>query len=171
MNLKKFFAAIVFATLISLSNCYAAETIASTPPDSDSWMLALVKENSDYYLVAYNNQMNNGALIPYDSKFYNFYLNESPVIFTMYIPGDQRDADANLGEWDEDFHLLPVYALFNYSNGRVNLESYLSSGKGLKPSHYQGRIQSPYHIKLATIFLTRMPELHRAVESKGITLP
>ena len=170
--LKKFFVAIIFAALLSVNNCYASfEEVAATTPDSDSWFLALLKNGEEYYFAMVNKKALQGALVPYERDLYNFYLNESPIIFKMYVFESPRDVDADLGEWENKFHTIPVYALFNYSNGRVTLESYLSSGQGLNPSHYQAKIQSPYHIKLAEIFLTHMPELHRVIESKGITLP
>ena len=89
----------------------------------------------------------------------------------MAVIDSPRDVDVDFGIWEEDIHLLPVYALFNYVNGEVQLESYLSSGNGLNPSHYQGRILSPLHTKLAEIFITKMPELHKIVENEGIVLP
>ena len=171
MSVKKFFVAILFAALVSVNTCFAMELVTSTAPDSDSWLLAIMKEGNEYIFVVFNNQTEQGAVIPYDRNFYNFYLGESPLIFVMAVHDSPRDVDVDLGEWADEFHLVPVYALFNYKNGKVTLDSYLSSGAGLNPSHYQGRIQSPYHIKLAEVFLTRMPDLHKAVESNGVVLP
>ena len=172
--LKNFFLAIIFAAFLSLNTCYASETLASTTPDSEGWILAIEKDDDgDYLFVAYNDNTQQGGLVAYDKKFYNFYLNESPIIFIMGVAKSPRDVDVNFGEWSNDgeAHVFPVYALFEYNNGRVTLDSYLSSGEGLHPSHYQGRIQSPYHIKLAEVFLMKMPELHKVVESKGVNLP
>lgn len=171
--LKKFFVAIIFAALISVNNCYAAfEAVAATSIDSDSWFLAIIKNSdNDYYFAMVNKQNQKGAIVPYERKLYNFYFNKSPVIFTMYVLESPRDVDANLGEWSGDFHLLPVYSNFEYENGRVIPETYPTSGVGLHPSHYQAIIQSPYHVKLVKVFLTKMPELHRIVENNGINLP
>ena len=176
--LKKFFAAIIFAALISVNNCYAAfEAVATTSIDSDSWFLAIIKNSdNDYYFAMVNKQNQQGAIVPYERKLYNFYFNKEqygypPLIFIMGVQDSPRDVDANLGEWSGDFHLLPVYSNFEYENGRVIPETYPTSGVGLHPSHYQARIQSPYHVKLVKVFMTKMPELHRVVESNGINLP
>lgn len=171
MSVKKFFVGIILAALISVNTCFAMDVVASTAPDSDSWLLAIMKEGNDHIFVVFNGKTEQGAIIPYDRNLYNFYLGESPLIFVMAVHDSPRDVDVDLGEWADGFHLLPVYALFNYQNGNVTIESYLSSGAGLNPSHYQGRIQSPYHIKLAEVFLKRMPDLHKAVESSGVVLP
>lgn len=174
MCLKKFFVAIIFAALISLNTCYAAETLAMTETDSEGWLLAISKDNSgDNFFVIYNYQTEQGALLPYERKLYNFYLNKSPIIFIMGVANSPHDVDQNLGKWSDDgaIHFVPVYSNFEYENGRVIPETYPTSGAGLQPSHYQGRIQSPYHIKLAKVFMTKMPELHAAVERQGVTLP
>ena len=172
MDVKKFFVAIIFAALIGVNYCRAAEVLATTNPDSEGWLLGLMQQdNGRNYFGIFNHKTKQGAWVLYERKIYDFYLNESPIIFIMGVVDSPRDVDENFGEWTDKVHLLPVYALFNYENGQVTLDSYLSSGKGLHPSHYQGRIQSPYHIKLAEIFLTHMPELHKVVDGKGINLP
>lgn len=179
MCLKKIFTAIIFAALISLNTCYAAETLAMTESDSEGWLLAISKDNSgDTFFVVYNYKMEQGALLPYERKIYDFYLNKGqygypPLIFIMRVANSPRDVDQNLGKWSDDgaIHFLPVYSNFEYENGRVIPETYPTSGAGLKPSHYQGKIQSPYHIKLVKVFMTKMPELHAAVERQGVTLP
>ena len=174
MSLKKFFVAILFAALISLNTCYAAETLAMTETDSEGWLLAISKDDSgDNFFVVYNYKTEQGALLPYEERLYNFYLNKSPIIFIMGVANSPRDVDQDLGKWSDDglIHFLPVYSDFEYENGRVIPETYPTSCNGLSASHYQAIIKSPYHIKLATVFLTKMPELHAVVESQGVTLP
>lgn len=173
MNVKKIFMALIFSLMIGLNTCAAEDDeILAVADGADPWILAITRDDDgEHYFLILNYQTKQGALVPYERRLYDFYLNESPVIFIMGVADSPRDVDEKLGEWSNNIHLLPVYALFNYSNGQVTLDSYLSSGQGLKPSHYQGRIQSPYHIKLAEVFLTQMPALHRDAESKGVTLP
>lgn len=154
------------------ATCSASEIIATTATENNPWSLSIMKsEKNEYAFVVLNFQTEQGAVIPYSRDNYDFYLKDSPFIFIMAVHDSPKDVDQDFGEWRDEFHLLPVYALFNYTDGNVNLESYLSSGQGLQPSHYQGRIQSPYHLKLAEIFLTHMPALHQAVENGGVTLP
>ena len=170
--MKKIFAFVFGISLLVMSTCSANEILATTATEGDPWSLSLMKVDADKYaFLVFNIQTEQGAVIPYNQNSYNFYQQGSPFIFIMAVKDSPKDVDNDLGEWREDMHLIPVYALFNYSNNEVNLESYLSSCNGLSSSHYQGKIQSPYHIKLAEVFLTQMPALHKAVESEGIKLP
>ena len=96
--LKKFFAAIIFAALISVNNCYAAfEAVATTSIDSDSWFLAIIKNSdNDYYFAMVNKQNQQGAIVPYERKLYNFYFNKEqygypPLIFIMGVQDSPRD--------------------------------------------------------------------------------
>ncbi len=172
MFLKKIFAFVLGVSFLVMSTCSATEILATTATEEDPWSLSIMKvDENKYAFLVFNVQTEQGAIIPYRPEYYNFYLNESPFIFIMIVKDSPSNVDTDLGEWRDDMHLMPVYALFNYSNDQVNLESYLSSCNGLSASHYQGRIQSPYHIKLAEIFLTHMPALHKAVESGGVKLP
>ena len=172
MILKKFFALFFGIMIFFTATCSANEILASTADENNPWSLSLIKtDNNEYAFLVLNFQTEQGAIIPYSRDYYNFYMGESPFIFIMAVPDSPKDVDYDLGEWRDEFHLIPVYALFNYSNGAVNLESYLSSCNGLSASHYQAHINSPYHLKLAEIFLTHMPALHKVVESGGVTLP
>lgn len=154
------------------ATCSASEMLATTATENDPWSLSLVKtDNNEYAFLVLNFQTEKGAIIPYSQDNYNFYFKDSPFIFLMAVIDSPKDVDKDLGEWRSDFHVIPIYALFNYINGNVMLESYLSSCKGLSASHYQARIQSPYHLKLAEVFLTHMPALHKAVEDGNVKLP
>ncbi len=172
MKVKKIFALIFGISLFLMSTCSANELLATTAGENNPWSLSLMKTDAgEYAFLVMNIQTDQGAIVPYSREYYNFYMEEDPFIFVMAVKDSPKDVDEKLGEWHDEFHIIPVYALFNYADGKVNLESYLSSGQGLKPSHYQGRIESPYHIKLAETFLTHMPALHKAVEDRGVTLP
>ena len=154
------------------ATCSADELLATTATDDNPWSLSIMKtDKNEYAFLVFNFQTEQGAIIPYSRDNYDFYLKDSPFIFLMAVKDSPKDVDKDLGEWRDEFHVIPVYALFNYINGNVMLESYLSSGKGLQPSHYQARIQSPYHLKLAEVFLTQMPALHKAVEDGNVSLP
>ena len=174
MKLKKFLMALIFSLLIGLNTCAAEDEILAFSADADPWILALARDNDDgnIYFLIMNHQTVQGAIVPYERRLYDFYLNNSsPLIFIMAVMDSPRDVDSDLGEWANSIHLLPVYAPFKYANGKVTLDSPLSSCNGLSASHYQRRRQSPYHTKLAEIFLTQMPALHKDAESKGVNLP
>ena len=153
--------------------------LATTYSENDSASLTLIKMKDDgsiFFTVA-NSPTSTMAFVKYSPELYNFYLNKGeygypPLIFTMMMPMQERgQLDDNFGVWDKSVHILPVYALFNVENGQVICEKPFTSEKGLKPSHYQGRIQNPVHERLIEIFMTHMPRLHEEVNSRGITLP
>ena len=177
MALKKFFAALIFSLLICVNNCNADEILAVTETP-DNWALTLVKTDGGAYLFyIIEEETEKQAFVPYDRKVYDFYLHRdsdgifSPLIFNLFTMQGPTDVDSEFGTWENRMHILPVYALFEYDGEKVFLESYLSSGEGLHPSHYQGRIKSPFHIKLAETFVTQMPAIHKIIDEKGITLP
>ena len=155
------------------------DTLAVAYPADESSILALIKMKSDGslgFMVAEKNVEPIG-LVFYSRKVYDFYLNKDtygypPLIFNMIIPQQQRgQLDDNLGEWNDNVHILPVYALFDVKDGQVICEKSFTSGKGLNPSHYQARIQNPNHVRLIEIFMTHMPRLHEIIKSKNISLP
>ena len=170
--IKKFSAIIFCIAFLIMQNCSANEILATTANDEDPWSLSIVKtDKGDYGFLILNYETEQAGLVPYNKNFYNFYLKESPLIFLMAVKDSPRDVDVELGEWKDDLHLMPVYALFNYSDGKVTMDGYPSSCSGLSASHYQGRILSPYHVKLTEVFLTHMPKLHKVVERGKISLP
>ena len=177
MALRKFLTALIFSLIVSVNVCSADEVlaVAETP---DDWALTLVKTDGGAYLFyIIEEDTNKQAFVPYDRKVYDFYLHRdsdgifSPLIFNLFTTQGPTDVDDEFGEWENRMHILPVYALFEYDGEKVFLESYLSSGEGLHPLHYQGRLQSPFHIKLAETFVTQMPALHKIIDSQGIILP
>ena len=176
MRRKNFLILLCFI-LLNFNICLASDFVIQTSEDDESWSLGIVADDSGkYFFSVYNSITSQIALIPYERELYNFYLTKGtygygPLIFLMIISNSPDDVDTDFGEWEDGIHILPVYALFDYDGENITLTSYLSSGSGLNPSHYQGRIESPYHQKLAEIFLTRMPDLHLAVEENNIFLP
>ena len=184
-NVKKI---ILLAALILLTvtSAEAAEepdlpfdNVASTYTKGETEMLALVRMKADgalLFLVMAEDAQGIG-LVPYSTELYNFYLNKGdteypPLIFGMMLPNQAREqVDDDLGDWNNDLHMLPVYVLFTVKDGKVICQKPFYSAAGLNPSHYQGRIQNPTHIRLIEIFMTHMPRLHEVVQAQGITLP
>ncbi len=186
--LKKFFVAIMFAALLSVNICYAKEELA-TVKTSEGWSVRLMKLDTLHYDFEIMDKNGNcAALVPYSTNLYDFYYdthnNKGVVIFVMGIYNAPIDDDEGLGEWEGSTHYLPVYACFEYEtphkeyysmydndDGIVKLDSWLGSCFGLSNHHYHGIIKSPHHFKLTEVLLTNMPELHRVINSKRITLP
>ena len=153
------------------------DTIALATPADESSILALIRMKSDgapgapcFMVMAKNIDII--GFVPYSREIYDFYLNESPLISVMAFPNQQRaQVDDELGDWDEDLHIIPFYALFEVQNGQVICQKPFSSARGLNPSHYHGRIKNTDHERLIEILMILMPQLHQAVESNNISLP
>ena len=119
--------------------------------------------------------------IPYSREIYNFYLNKnqfgsySPLIFNMIVldmTGQKREQlDDNLGEWQGEAHIIPVYALFNVEDGKIICEKPFFAASGLESTHYHDTIKNPTYERLIEMFLTQMPRFHRMIESKDMDLP
>lgn len=177
MDVKKFFVLVILAALMSINICHAEKILADTSEKSGPYFLALVKDDDTFLFKIYNRGGYEMAFIPYDRALYNFYLTQdeyglySPAIFEMFIKENPGGTDTELGAWEGYMHILPVYALFNYVDGKIVIEYPFWSGEVLNPSHYHSKIQEEIHTKLLTVFLTHMPALHESVNAKGITLP
>ena len=172
MDVKKIFVLLILAALISFNICHAEKILADTSEKSDPYFLALVKNDDDSFLFSIYNRSNyEMAFIPYDRELYNFYLKQSPAIFKMFRMENPGGTDTELGAWEGYMHIMPVYALFNYDDGKVVVDYPFWSGESLNPSHYHSKIEEEIHTKLLTIFLTHMPALHKKVNAAGIILP
>ena len=178
MDVRKISVSLILAALISFNVCYAEKILADTSKKSDAYFLALVKNDNDSLLFyIYDNAGNEMAFIPYNRDLYDFYLTQdeyglySPAIFKMFIRENPGGTDTDLGAWEGYMHILPVYALFDYVDGKILIEYPFWSGEVLNPSHYHNAIKEAVHTKLLEVFLTHMPTLHEAVEAKGIILP
>lgn len=156
------------------------DPLATTASDTDSGALTLIrmKDTAELCFLVADNKAQALGMVPYTSRIYDFYLHKnssggySPFIFMMVLPMEIRgQIDDDLGEWQENFHLLPVYALFDVKNGQVICEKPFYSASGINPSHYQGTIRNPNHERLVEIFLTHMPRLHRLIRDQHISLP
>lgn len=157
------------------------DPLATTATETDSGALTLVvmKDTRELCFIVADNKARALGMVPYTSRIYDFYLRKDssggypPFIFMMVLPMETRgQIDDDLGEWQENFHLLPVYALFDVkSGGQVVCEKPFYSARGLNPSHYQGTIRNPNHERLIEIFLTHMPRLHRLIRDQHISLP
>lgn len=156
------------------------DPLATTASDTDSGALTLVvmKDTRELCFIVADNKARALGMVPYTSRIYDFYLRKDstggypPFIFMMVLPMEVRgQIDDNLGEWQENFHLLPVYALFNVQNGQVICEKPFYSKSSLQSTHYHDTIKNPNHERLVEIFLTHMPRLHRLIRDQHISLP
>lgn len=174
--------------VLTAADCAAAppdnglpfDPLATTATEDDSGALTLIriKNTGELCFLVADNKAQALGMVPYTSRIYDFYLRKDktgypPFIFQMVLPMETRgQLDDDLGEWQETFHLLPVYALFDVkAGGQIVCEKPFYSASTLNPSHYQARIQNPNHERLIEIFLTHMPRLHRLIRDQQISLP
>lgn len=172
--------------ILSATNVEAADddlpfdTLAIAYPVDESSILALIRMKSDgsLGLMVAEKSLEPIGLVGYSRAVYDFYLTEKtsagypPLIFNLVIPQQQRgQVDDDLGDWSDNVHIVPVYALFDVKDGQVICQKPFYSASGLNPSHYQGRIQNPNHERLVELFMTYMPHLHESVAAQNISLP
>lgn len=179
---------LLFALIFFSANVEAAppdnglpfDPLATTASDNDSGALTLVvmKDTNELCFIVADNKARALGMVPYTSRIYDFYLQRDssggcpPFMFMMVLPMETRgQIDDNLGEWQENFHLIPVYALFNVEGGQVICEKPFFSASSLQSTHYHDTIKNPNHERLIEIFMTHMPRLHRLVRDQHISLP
>ena len=153
----------------------AGKALAVSPID-DKGYLALVQKDSSYYFVVRDAADKTTAWVSYDSKIYNFKpasskKTYSPVIFNMDIANDAKDQDQQLGTWQDNHHIIPIYALYDIDGNGTVVPGMLTSGAGLKPSHYQAPLKEMKNVNLANVLLTHMDGLKQDVKDRNVTLP
>lgn len=177
-----FFALIIFAVMPTAraTDNLPFEPLAMTSSDDNSAMLILIRmrDNGALYFVAADNSTQTMARVDYSRKIYDFYLSAdehglySPMIFEMALPNQQRgQLDEQLGEWRQNIHIVPVYALFEVQGEQIICDKPFFSATYLNPSHYHDRIQNPVYVRLIEILLTHMPRLHEQIAAQGVVLP
>lgn len=137
--------------------------------------LATMNGNKGFIVCNYNSSQI--AWVLFDLKTYHFYEQKStygsgydPLMFKLMIFNDTRGKDQNAGVWEENHHILPVYALFEVKNGQV-VPGMLSTGeKTLAPKHYHSYLHEDKNVNTINLFLTEMKSLHNDIEIRGISL-
>lgn len=156
------------------------EPIMTTYTDGSTAALTLIrmKDDGTLYFVAADTSINTIAFVPYSRKVYDFYLNKDeyggypPLIFAMALPMSERgQLDDDLGDWKDKVHVIPVYALFNVTDGQVICDDEFYSATSMESTHFHDKIKNPNHTQLVQIFMTHMPRLHELLDAKGINLP
>ena len=157
------------------------ETLAAGYVDGEKTILMLVREKSsgNLFFMPFDSETESGAFIQFDPKIYNFYLNSdehnlySPLIFVMATTKMSDTSDDALGTWNNEIHLIPVYAIFDVRDGQIVFDApnFYSAEGTLTPSHYHSNIKNPIHTLLIETLMTKMPLLHEDVQAKGIQLP
>lgn len=182
MNFKKFFLTVALILLTATTSFAAEENfeqLATTYSDDGNASLMLIRyDDGQIFFGAVDKLSGAIALVEYSNKLRNFYVSKNEygyypsLIFLMAVCGQERgQLDDDLGEWQQEVHLVPVYASFDVVNGQIVCDNPFYSATYLNPSHYHAAIQNPKHTRLIEIFVTQMPRLNELIESKGIVLP
>ena len=186
--LKKIFLILALILATTAVNVEAAESnlpfdmLATTYVEGGpNEMVALVKMKSDgsnfFFVTAEGLEIS--ALIPYVPEVYNFHLRRDeyddppPLIFMMFLMNESRgQLGENLGEWNDNLHVVPVYALFHINkDGKIVCDKPFFSADDMESTHFHSQVQNPNHERLIEIFMTNMPRLHEVVKEKNIALP
>lgn len=153
--------------------------IATSYGHSDAGFLALVKtkDGSQTELLAWDRNHERVSMVrsfhPGDiNKFVIKGGNGGPnsIILYIAIPNDTHDQDASAGDWQENVHIIPVYASYKLL-GSGNIEpGRLTTGKGLQPSHFQQYLYEQKNVDMVNLILTEMPSLRRDAFDKKVDL-
>ena len=183
VNVKKVILLLALIFLVTMTaNVEAADSnleplaVGHVEGENQALMLVQNKTDGQLFFMLIEAETKSFALVPFEEKIYNFYLNKtnggySPAIFLMMTSRQNDTSDDALGMWNDDMHVIPVYALFNVQDGQIICERFCSGEGSVTPSHYHSDIKNPVHIKLIETLLTKMPLLHEDVQAKGIQLP
>lgn len=97
------------------------------------------------------------------------YKGDVVTILPVMIYNDKADMDREYGEWYGTEHFIPVYALYAYDKEKGEIiPGMLSSGKGIRPSHYQGFLYEQEKVDLVNMFLKALPVFYEPVMGEPI---
>lgn len=152
--------------------------LASSVGHNGSGYLSLVKTNNgQYQIVTYDTKNGRVGITPYDRNIL-YFTDKKPqgtgnetVIFNITIQNDIHDNDKNAGAWEGSNHNLPVYAAYKFDGGGNLVPGMLTTGKGVKPSHYQEYLYETRNVDTINLFLTEMMALQKNIADNKVTLP
>ena len=101
-----------------------------------------------------------------DYKLYRKNNLNRPLYLKLGIGKDERDKDANLGIWDKehkDFHIIPVYVLYDFNPDGTMNDKGIYSGSGENPSHYHSYLYEQKNVDIVNIFLKQLAYFDQSV--------
>ena len=99
-------------------------------------------------------------------KSYRKSNTNNPLILKLGIGKDTQDKDANNGIWEKDknnFHLIPVYVLYDFNSDGTMVDKGLFSGEGENPSHFHNYLYEQKNVDMVNIFLKQLPYFDQSV--------
>lgn len=84
----------------------------------------------------------------------------TPILFNLTILNAQHGQDDGSGAWDGTTHILPIYGLYDLDGNGDVIPGRLTTGSGIRPSHYHGYLYAQRNVDVANLVLTEMRALH-----------
>ena len=152
--------------------------LASSIGHNSSGYLSLVKNNNNQYqIVTFDTKNDRIGITPYEKNLL-YFTNRKPkgdsnetVIFNITILNDSSDRDGGAGAWENGNHTLPIFASYKFDSAGNLIPGMLTTGKGVKPSHYQGYFYEARNVDIINLFLTEMMALQKNIADNSVVLP
>ena len=151
--------------------------VATSKGHSNSGYVSVVNNNGKYQIVTYDIKNSRIGVTPYDKNLLYFTekktqnIGQEHVIFNMTILHDSADRDSEAGAWENGNHNLPIFAIYKFDSAGNLIPGMLTTGKGVKPSHYQGYFNEVRNVDIINLFLTEMMALQKNIADNSVVLP
>lgn len=152
--------------------------LASSIGHSGNGYISLMKNtNNQYQIITYDTKNGRIGITLYDRNLL-YFTEKKPqksgnehVIFNMTILHDSADRDSGAGAWENGNHNLPIFANYKFDGAGNLVPGMLTTGKGTKPSHYQGYFNEQRNVDIINLFLTEMMALQKNIADNKVVLP
>ena len=99
--------------------------------------------------------LNTAEVIGYYKLYRKKNIN-NPLILKFGVVKDKHDKDAKNGSWDKDFHIIPVYAQYEFNTDGTMNDKGLTSGEGENPVDYRNYLYEQKNVDMVNIFLNQL---------------
>ena len=120
--------------------------------------------------IAYDKKDDVITPIKFDKKLLNIANGKKDdyIILTLYKSNDTANKDNNLGYWQAEKHIFPVFAAYKVdSNGNIE-PGMLTSGRGENPRHLQEYLQEQENVNIVNLALTHADSLRQDMQARNI---
>lgn len=90
------------------------------------------------------------------------------IIAEFAISNDVQDQDVEAGNWSGATHQIPIYCDYKVTNSGVIEPGKLTTGKGLRPSHYQDYLYEQKNVDMANLFLMELLPLKENMKQNQV---
>lgn len=92
------------------------------------------------------------------------------IIAEFAVPNDEQDQDSGAGGWEGTTHRIPIYCSYDMTNSGIIEPGKLTTGKGIRPSHYQMYLFEQKNVDMANLFLMELLPLKESMIQNQIDL-